>query len=355
LHHDRASFFARQRLAETIFTVSPRSISLNPFLCRLGVDGGLRGACFAIGDSSLGGTDEPSSPSIVSVCTRRSPSQKRRSTLAFYVAQFVGRWHRDSLIYGDEDLALLVYDPIREGRETIMQAPPERDAVDRRGRNGDRSQPRDMFMARLATFAASLNQAHLQPVGSFAEADEHRVVVSFSLIIRLCEKPRHYKGAVVTSPAPTHPNLRMGRLFVQVSALRDRELLHTLAPVGFENGDHLSLWDFARRPVEEVRNCSARAGQRPLLRAVVPFMEKTCRSAKVDLTRSPHRLGNGRYLRNATKESESTSSAHANCGCISRLENSSRIAERKQPMTQSYDLHREEMHRHSRQGCRGPT
>ena len=121
-----------------------------------------------------------------------------------------------------------------------------------------------------------LNQAHLQPVGSFAEADEHRVVVSFSLIIRLCEKPRHYTGAVVTSPAPTHPNLRMGRLFVQVSALRDRELLHTLAPVGFENGDHLSLWDFARRPVEEVRNCSARAGQRPLLRAVVPFMEKIC-------------------------------------------------------------------------------
>ena len=147
--------------------------SLNPFLCRLGVDGGVRGACFAIGDSSLGGTDEPSSPSIVSVCTRRSPSQKRRSTLAFYVAQFVGRWHRDSLIYGAEDLALLIYDPIREGRETIMQAPPERDAVGRRGRNGNRAQPRDMFMVDLAALAASLNQAHLQSVGSLAEADEH--------------------------------------------------------------------------------------------------------------------------------------------------------------------------------------
>jgi hypothetical protein len=60
-----------------------------------------------------------------------------------------------------------------------MQAPPERDAVGRRGRNGDRAQPRDMFMAHLATFAASLNQAHLQPVGSFAEADEHHVVASF--------------------------------------------------------------------------------------------------------------------------------------------------------------------------------
>ena len=72
----------------------------------------------------------------------------------------------------------------------------------------------------------------------------------------------------------------MGRLFVQVSALRDREPLRTLAPVGFEDGDHLSLWDFARRPVEQVRNCSARARQRLLLRAVVPFTEKTCRSAK---------------------------------------------------------------------------
>src|SRR4029077_13607424 len=101
-----------------------------------------------------------------------------------------------------------------------------------------------------------------------------------SPIIRRCEKPRHYKGAVVTSPPPTHPKLRMGRLFVRVSALRDREPLHTLAPVGFEDGDHLSLWDFARRPVEQVRNCSARAGQRLLLRAVVPFTEKTCRSAK---------------------------------------------------------------------------
>ena len=52
-------------------------------------------------------------------------------------------------------------------------------AVGRRGWNGDRTQPRDMVMAHLATFAASLNQAHLQPVGCFAKADEHRVGASF--------------------------------------------------------------------------------------------------------------------------------------------------------------------------------
>ena len=73
----------------------------------------------------------------------------RLGVLQLYVAQFVGRWHRDSLIYSVEDLALLIYDAIREGRETIMQAPPERDAVGRRGRNGNRAQPRDMFMAHL--------------------------------------------------------------------------------------------------------------------------------------------------------------------------------------------------------------
>jgi hypothetical protein len=55
-----------------------------------------------------------------------------------------------------------------------MQAPPERDTVGRRGRNGNSAQPRDMFMAHLAAFAARLNQTHLQPLGSLAEADEHR-------------------------------------------------------------------------------------------------------------------------------------------------------------------------------------
>ena len=73
-----------------------------------------------------------------------------------------------------------------------MQAPPERDAVGRRGRNGNRAQPRDMFVAHLATFAASLNQTHLQPIGSLTEANEHRVVASFSAIICLRQKPRHY-------------------------------------------------------------------------------------------------------------------------------------------------------------------
>ena len=63
-------------------------------------------------------------------------------------------------------------------------------------------------------------------------------------------------------------------------------------------GDHLSPWDFARRPVEEVRNCSARAGQRPLLRAVVPFMEKTCRSAKGRFDPFGVPSGNGLYCAN---------------------------------------------------------
>jgi predicted dehydrogenase len=40
-----------------------------------------------------------------------------------------------------------------------------------------------MFVAHLAAFAASLNQAHLQPIGSFAEANEHRVVASFLTVI----------------------------------------------------------------------------------------------------------------------------------------------------------------------------
>src|SRR6516165_3807647 len=78
-----------------------------------------------------------------------------------------------------EDFALLVSDPIRERGKTIMQAPPEINPVGRRGRNDDRTQPCDMFMAHLATLAASLNQAHLQSVGSLAEAHEHGVVASF--------------------------------------------------------------------------------------------------------------------------------------------------------------------------------
>jgi hypothetical protein len=77
LHHDRLSFFARQRLPEAALHCLAVLDSLNPFLCRLDVDDGVRGACFAIGDSSLGGTDDAFVPSIVSVCTRRSPSQKR--------------------------------------------------------------------------------------------------------------------------------------------------------------------------------------------------------------------------------------------------------------------------------------
>jgi hypothetical protein len=74
-----------------------------------------------------------------------------------------------------EDFALFVSDPIRERGETGMQAPPEIDPIGRRGRNDDCAQPCDMFMAHLATLAARPNQAHLQPVGSFAEADEHGV------------------------------------------------------------------------------------------------------------------------------------------------------------------------------------
>ena len=66
-------------------------------------------------------------------------------------------------------------------------------------------------------------------------------------------------------------------------------------------GDHLSLWDFARRPVEEVRNCSARAGQRPLLRAVVPFMQKTCRSAKGRIYAFAEPSDNARFLRTAVE------------------------------------------------------
>ena len=82
-------------------------------------------------------------------------------------------------MHGPEDFALLVSDPIRERGKTVMQAPLEIDPVGRRGPNDDRAQPCDMFMAHLATLAASLNQAHLQPVGSLAEADEHGVVASF--------------------------------------------------------------------------------------------------------------------------------------------------------------------------------
>ena len=64
--------------------------------------------------------------------------------------------------------------------------------------------------------------------------------------------------------------------------------LTTLAPIGFEDGDHLSLWDFARRPVEQVRNCSARAGNDR-------FCSQLCRSCRKpvgpqrDLARSPSR------------------------------------------------------------------
>ena len=81
-------------------------------------------------------------------------------------------------MHGPEDFALLVSEPIRERGKTVMLAPPEIDPVGRRGRNDDLAQPGDMFMAHLATLAASLNQAHLQSVGSFAEADEHGVVAS---------------------------------------------------------------------------------------------------------------------------------------------------------------------------------
>src|SRR4029077_13856305 len=139
-----------------------------------------------------------------------------------------------------------------------------------------------------------------------------------SPIIRRCEKPRHYKGAVVTSPPPTHPKLRMGRLFVRVSALRDREPLHTLAPVGFEDADHLSLWDFARRPVEQVRNCSARARQRLLLRAVVPFTEKTCRSAKGRIDSFARPLGNDRCLRIPAEDWSRGGSDSSQIKCLHR-------------------------------------
>jgi hypothetical protein len=43
LHHDRLSFFARQRLAEAALHCLAALDSLNPFLCRLGVDGSVRG------------------------------------------------------------------------------------------------------------------------------------------------------------------------------------------------------------------------------------------------------------------------------------------------------------------------
>jgi hypothetical protein len=84
------------------------------------------------------------------------------------------------------------------------------------------------------------------------------------------------------------------------------------------------------------------------------FSRSNPTSRFLDICANEQRLQTGRFgpfatpppnapsLRNAAKEPESTSSAHANCGCISRLENSCRSAERKQPLTQSYDLHREE-------------
>jgi hypothetical protein len=62
-----------------------------------------------------------------------------------------------------------------------------------------------MFMAHLATFAASLNQAHLQPVGSFAEANEHRVVASF---------PRSYvfaRNRAITREQSSHRPLQLIR------------------------------------------------------------------------------------------------------------------------------------------------
>ena len=85
-----------------------------------------------------------------------------------------------------------------------MQAPPERDAVGRRGRN-DRAQPRHMFIAYLASFAASSESVSPAARREFRGSGRTSRSGVLSTIIRLCEKPRHYKGAVVTSPAPTHP------------------------------------------------------------------------------------------------------------------------------------------------------
>jgi hypothetical protein len=116
------------------FTVSPRSIRSIRSFAALAWTACVRGACFAIGDSSLGGTDDAFVTfNRIGVHATQPLSEAliHLGVLQLYVAQFVGRWHRDSLIYGVEDLALLIYDPIREGRETIMQPPPERDAVGR--------------------------------------------------------------------------------------------------------------------------------------------------------------------------------------------------------------------------------
>jgi hypothetical protein len=95
---------------------------------------GVHSACFAVGDSSLGGGDDDFVNRIGMHTTQPLPEPLiRLGVLQLYDAQFVKRWPRDSLIYGAEDLALLVYDPIRESGETVMQAPPERDAVGWRG------------------------------------------------------------------------------------------------------------------------------------------------------------------------------------------------------------------------------
>jgi hypothetical protein len=94
---------------------------------------------------------------------------------------------------GPEDLALLVYDPIREGGETVMQAPPERDPVGRRGRNGDRAQPRNMFMVHLAPLRGESESGSPAARRGFRGSERTSRSGVLSQIILLREKPRHYR------------------------------------------------------------------------------------------------------------------------------------------------------------------
>ena len=58
LHHDRLSFFARQRLAEAALHCLAALDSLNPFLVALAWTAAFAALASLIGDSSLGGADD---------------------------------------------------------------------------------------------------------------------------------------------------------------------------------------------------------------------------------------------------------------------------------------------------------
>jgi hypothetical protein len=102
-----------------------------------------------------------------------------------------------------------------------------------RGRHHNRTQARNMLVLDPAGHAAGLDQAQLQPVLGFTEADEHGCSGTFLNVFAVCGKTCHYGFAVL-------PRVMMGAPLMQspnmAGTTKNYDALAPIAQLDLANG-----------------------------------------------------------------------------------------------------------------------